>query len=296
MPNKGISIGNKLKIKILLTVIVLTFTIPLLSVNGFTEDDPFFSDMVFVNGGNFEMGSNRVQVTLTYDFYISKYEVTFDEWDAYEAASPTAHFPSDCGWGRGKRPVINVSWYDAIKYSNWKSKNEGLPVSYTLSGHLLDHHGKRTTDITQVEGYRLPTETEWEYVSRNKGIRSLNEFSGGENANEVAWYIKNSDIGFGLQTHPVGNKLPNELGIFDMSGNVWEWCQDRYTEKIIHNQTNPIGPPYGCYRVARGGCAGSNTIVVQVSMRSLGIPYERACGIGFRLARTISQGPPGVGP
>ncbi len=188
-------------------------------------------EMVLVEKGTFMMGDEFGdlwhgcgpvhQVTLTYDFYMGKYEVTFKEYDAFCEATGRSK-PSDRDWGRGNRPVINVSWWDAIAYCNWLSEKEGLPVAYRLwgeasEGQMLDANGNVTTDITKVLGYRLPTEAEWEYAARGGKHHSPYKYSGSDNVDEVAWYEGNS----GDKTHEIGLKLPNALGIYDMSGNVW---------------------------------------------------------------------------
>jgi len=160
-------------------------------------------DMVSVAGGTFTQGR---QVTLS-DYAIGKYEVTFAQYDAF-CVDTSRTLPSDSGWGRGTRPVINVSWYDAVTFCNWLSAEEGLPAAYSGSGTTW------TLDRTKT-GYRMPTEAEWEYAARGGASTHGYTYSGSNDLNAVAWYSSNS----GSQTHAVGGKAANELGLYDMSGN-----------------------------------------------------------------------------
>lgn len=143
-------------------------------------------EMVLVKAGTFQMGniikdiegSDNEEpvhtVRLTYDFYIGKYEVTFNEYDAYCEETGKSK-KRDRGWGRGERPIIYVNWSEAVAYCNWLSEKEGLAKAYDSEGNLLDRTGKQTTDITKVQGYRLPTEAEWEYAARG-GHKSTEDF------------------------------------------------------------------------------------------------------------------------
>ncbi|HOF24508.1 MAG TPA: formylglycine-generating enzyme family protein [Thermotogota bacterium] len=251
-------------------------------------------EMVRVRKGSFVMGNTRNDsegysdekpvhtVTLTYDYWIGKYEVTFKEYDAYCAATGKRK-PDDEEWGRGTRPVINVSWWDAIGYCNWLSEREGLKKAYDSQGNLLDKNGKRTTDITKVEGYRLPTEAEWEYAARGGQNSSKYKYSGSNTVGDVAWHDSNS----GNKTHPVGGKKPNELGIYDISGNVWEWCHDWFEYYSSAAQTNPTGSSNGAGRVNRGGSWYSYAQSCRVASRYYLTPVNGASNIGFRVSRTV---------
>jgi len=254
--------------------------------------------MITVEGGSFQMGdevgdssdpSSPVHtVTLTYDFDIGKYEVTFEEYDAFCLATGRSA-PEDNGWGRLERPVINVSWLDAIAYCNWLSEQEGLMVSYDATGNLLDRTGNITFDITEVEGYRLPTEAEWEYAARGGPISRGYLYAGSDNLEEVAWWDGNS-LG---QTHTYGGKFGNELALFDMSGNVAEWCYDSASSEYTpFEEINPIGnvlkgTPGDTRYIARGGCWDWQDFWCRLAKRNGFTYWLGRNGIGFRLARTL---------
>jgi len=247
--------------------------------------------MILVEKGSFTMGDTwgggdsdekpTHKVTFTYNFYIGKYETTFDEYDAFCEATGRSN-PDDNGWGRGQRPVIAVRWYDAIAYCNWLSEKEKLPKAYDNNGNLLDKDGRVTIDPSKVVGYRLPTEAEWEFAARGENKSNGYKYSGSDNVVDVAWYSSNS----GNRTQEVGKKVPNELGIYDMSGNVWEWCSDWYGNYSSSAQTNPYNNS-GSFRVIRGGSWHIIAADVRVANRGYVSPTNSYNFLGFRICRTV---------
>lgn len=215
--------------------------------------------MAYVQGGTFHMGATSEQgseaessekpvhqVTLS-SYYIGKYEVTQDLWQAVMGSNPSR--------GRGSRlPVEQVSWNDC----------------QTFISKLNSMTGKR---------FRLPTEAEWEFACRGGTKSQGYKYSGSNSLGIVAWYDDNS----GTRTHDVGMKSPNELGIFDMSGNVWEWCSDWYGNYSSSSQTNPTGPSSGSYRVKRGGSWAYNASYCRSSKRWCYAPGDRCLDLGLRL-------------
>jgi len=270
------------------------------AVSNTQEEEPIqvekIDEMVLVQRGTFQMGDTHNdgyenqrpvhQVEFTYDYWIGQYEITFDKFDEF---CDQTDYPKPSNsvvgynFGRGQRPVIKTSWWDATEYCNWLSEKEGLSKAYDKDGNLLDRNGDITKDITQVEGYRLPTEAEWEYAAR-EGHKSRYDYrySGSNNLNDVGWYATNSSD----KLHFVGEKKPNELGIYDMSGNVWEWCHDKYGSYTSGKATNPIGSSTGKERVLRGGCWFNSEGGMRVNFRNYGIPGRVYHGLGFRIART----------
>ncbi len=231
--------------------------------------DPLGIEWIWVEGGTFEMGCTSNESDCNNDekpmhtvyvdgFYMSKYEVTFAQYDKFcEATGRTK--PDDEGWGRGNRPVINVSWHDAMDFCKWLSEKTGTTI-------------------------RLPTEAEWEYAARGGKKSRGYKYAGSNNVDAVAWYSGNS----GGKTHLVGQKQPNELGLYDMSGNVWEWCLDWYSRDYYSKSPrhNPRGFNSGSYRVLRGGSWNNLARYVRVAYRLGYTPSDSYDSLGFRLLRT----------
>ncbi len=234
--------------------------------------------MVLVPAGTFMMGSANGesneqpvhQVTISKSFYIAKYEVTQAEWVKVMGDNPSK-------WTGDNLPVEMVSWTDVVDYCNKRSEAEGLTLCYSGDGSAI------SCDFT-ANGYRLPTEAEWEWAARSAGKGRLDyEYSGSDSADEVAWYIENSE----KQTHPVGQKQANSLGLYDMSGNVWEWCWDWWGSYSDDPQIDPVGPASSTYRVLRGGSWGYSTIRARSANRDRGTPVLRDVSNGFRLVRSF---------
>jgi formylglycine-generating enzyme required for sulfatase activity len=190
-------------------------------------------------------------------------------------------------------PVMAVSPDDAMNYCNWLSKREGLPVAYDLeSGGLLDGDGKPTEDITTVKGYRLPTEAEWEYAAREGGRKV--RFGSGKNTARSSEINFRADAGeydylergeYLKGTSPVGSYSPNSLGLYDMSGNAWEWASDRFVTYTAEARVNPY-PTAGAGHALRGGRWGGDASEVRVFSRSPWVRNDRCNNSGFRIARS----------
>ena len=223
-------------------------------------------EMVYVEGGTFRMGATEEQgedawdyerpvhrVTLS-SYLIGKHEVTQALWEEVMGSNPSHNKQG------GDYPVENVSWFDCQEFVKKLNARTGMQ-------------------------FRLPTEAEWEYAARGGDRSKGYKYAGSDNLDEVGWYDGNS----GNYTHQVGEKKPNELGLYDMSGNVYEWCQDWYYYRYYRDeaQTNPAGPRSGGGRVLRGGCYWSNARCCRVSYRGLSGPGDRNGNFGLRLVLSL---------
>lgn len=305
---------KKLK-DIALIVFVLSLTILIFSCSKkSTEPEiPDLKEMVLVPGGTFTMGRTRDDVneypnwddelpthsvTLN-SFYIGKYQVRQSEYEAIMGYNPSTEY-YDYGFG-DDYPVNQVNWYDAIKYCNLRSMNEGLMPVYSVSGStdpedwgevpylgedgLSDPIWDAAICDWSANGYRLLTEAEWEYAARGASNDPDYLYSGSDTIDDVAWYGINSES----TMHPVGGKAANELGIYDMSGNVFEWCWDWFGDYSSSPSVNPKGPESGLYRCLRGGCWSLyNEINCRVFYRTKYNPNYRYPTVGFRVCRSVN--------
>jgi len=237
---------------------------------------PVPDNFVFVEGGTFQMGNpsggndneRPVHTVMIKSFSIGKYEVTQKEWQEVMGNNPS-NFKGE------NLPVENVSWYDAIEYCNKRSLKEGLTPAYRGSGDNI-------TCDWNANGYRLPTEAEWEFAAKGGAKNYLTtDYSGSNSVDAVAWYVGNS----GERTQPVGMKAANSLGIHDMSGNVWEWCWDWFGSYSSSSQTDPRGAASGDNRVLRGGGWINVASVARSVYRGNRNPSGGGSNNGFRLVR-----------
>ena len=235
-------VGDKIKFKVI--------------TNGKKSFEP---EMVFVEGGTFEMGSSSgesyekpVHSATLSAFNIGKYEVTQAQWKAVMGNNPSSfNGCDDC-------PVENVSWNDVQQYISKLNSQTG-------------------------KNYRLPTEAEWEFSARGGKSSKGYTYSGSNDLNSVAWNTDNS----GSKTHSVGGKQANELGVYDMTGNVWEWCSDWYGKYNSYSETNPTGVSSGQIRVRRGGSWYYSANYCRAASRNRGYPDIRYSSSGFRLVLPV---------
>jgi formylglycine-generating enzyme required for sulfatase activity len=246
-------------------------------------------EFVLIKGGSFVMGSpaeepergqdetsHRVTVS---DFYLARSEITQREYAALMGSNPSEFRGDDL-------PVENVNWFDALRYGNARSAREGLEPAYAIDGETVSWN-------QEANGYRLPTEAEWEYAAR---AGTMAPFHTGNiitdrQANLYNHYGYNNNSsgrvigGSRGSTVPVESFGPNAWGLFDMHGNVAEWCWDWYGEYDTAGQTDPMGPATGTYRIHRGGGWNDFPKHVRSAYRGAAPPGNGIFNIGFRLAR-----------
>jgi formylglycine-generating enzyme len=271
-------------------------------------------DMILVEGGSFMMGRNnatdkikgaefdnelpRHEVKLK-SFYIGQYEVSVKEYSEYlkavgkqlppqpdsawfaEHPDTKLFYPLSKSqwWGwKDEFPMHNVTWFDAIDYCNWLSEKKGLKKVYTYVGKF-----DVKWDLS-ANGYRLPTEAEWEYAARGGKLSKGYTYSGSNNVDEVAWYDNTTKYKGPVK---IGTKKPNELGIYDMSGNVWEWCNDYFGSAYYSKspKENPTGPGQNIQRVLRGGSWHYRSDYARIANRDGPEAGYTNYTYGFRLAK-----------
>ena len=301
---------------------VLAVLIPVLAI--WAQQQVMLLDMVQMQGGTFWMGDTfgdgrpdekPLHPVTVSSFALSKYEVTVGQfrqfakergylttaerqggWLVWTGAAWERKF--NASWKTPyfdqteRDPVVMVSWYDAIEFCNWLSRREQLTPFY-------DVKGTGVMENWSANGYRLPTEAEWEYAARSGGKTYKYSWGNGSPEGNVAdeslkttfktwpFAIWSGYTDGYTYTAPIGSFPPNELGLHDMSGNVWEWCNDWYESYAAGEQTNPRGPPSGVIRTLRGGSWTDAPEALRASFRSGRMPDGRGVNSGFRPARSL---------
>lgn len=231
-------------------------------------------EMAFVKGGSFKMGSNTgdyderpVHQVILSNYYIGKYEITVKQYKEFCNAT-----------GKKMPPMPVEEWYeehDQAKKWEWKDNNPIVNVNWNSATEFCAWLSKETG-----KNYSLPTEAQWEFAARGGTLSKNSLYSGSDNINEVAWYDETT---YERGPQPVGRLKPNELGIYDMSGNAWEWCKDNYAKYKPGTQKNPTGPEKTNFRVIRGGSWYYVAEMAKITTRDGPYPHYSNYDYGFRV-------------
>jgi formylglycine-generating enzyme len=246
-------------------------------------------DSAVVQGGTFNNGAGNMTIST---FYMDKYETTQGDYQAIMGNNPAMYYGVGVAY-----PVYYVSWFDAIKYCNLRSMGEDLTPCYSYltygtdvnawpTNWYLDYHNAANISCNwPANGYRLPTEMEWRFAARGGNLTHSYSYSGSNTIGGVAWYTTNSSG----SAHIVGTKTANELGIFDLTGNVWEWCWDIFAESYPYgDQTDPHGPSTGMSRAYCGGSRATNAAMCIITYHIGTGSYADTSyytDLGFRVCR-----------
>jgi len=294
-----------------LTILITTILASFLITHAQKTSD---IDFIYIEGGYYIQGKTDSQegkylpsrkVYLD-DFYIATKEVPISLYSIFcqEQAWP---MPIDIDESKQNHPISNISWYDAVSFCNWLSQKHNLQACYTIDPNKQDPNNTAWWDDQKwfvqcnfnANGYRLPTEAEWEYVATLKGTHTNDLPAGVSTLDSLPYYTnfcdtlcqyhsQNLPLNDGHPTTaPIGSLLPNPLGIYDLSGNVWEWCWDWYQENPAkQKRKNPTGPKQGGHRVARGGGWDSPTSILSPHQRINHSPNSSWGSCGFRLVKS----------
>ncbi len=258
-------------------------------------EERYYPKMIDVEGGTFTMKDDSLEHEVRLNSYkMAETETTVWQYFLYLKANREKPYDTPTWQYWGNNPMIYVSWYDAVEYCNWVSRRRGKTETYTIDKTRKDPNNTYSGDDVkwtvktneQAQGYRLPTEAEWEYAARGGTHQSTFEYSGSDDIKEVAWYNENSSS----RTQPVKRLKPNALGLYDMSGNVWEWCFDWYSDKLnVSSSKYWNSPEKGNSRSLRGGSWDDDVSISGVSNRLNFYADFHYFNYGFRLVGSLQD-------